>query len=193
MVDETKEKIVKATLKLIAERGYSSTTTKDIANLACVNEITIFRKFQNKKGIIIYALKEVEWFKELKDDIIFNQCCWSLEKDLTMFSNMYFKYVTSEYVKIIIGLRSPQLYPEIKEYVLKLPNSFKDILIKYFSTMYERKKIAYDEFEILAGMFISLNFGFIFMKVSFDDKLISVSDQKYIEKSIKIFTKGICL
>ena len=192
MADETKERIVNATLHLIAEKGYTSTTTKDIASTAGVNEITIFRKFENKKGIIIYALKEMEWFKELKDDI-FNKCCWSLEKDLVMFANMYFKYVTSEYVKVIIGLRSPQIYPEIKDFVLKLPTSVKNIFIKYFRIMYERKKITYHEFDILAAMFISLNFGFIFMKVSFDDNIISVSKQKYIEESIKIFAKGISL
>lgn len=183
---------MKATLKLIADRGYSSTTTKDIATLAGVNEITIFRKFQNKKGIIIYALKEIEWFPKITNDI-FNQCCWFLEKDLNMFANVYFKCVTTEYIKILIGLRSPQLYPEIKEYVINLPNDFKNILVKYFTIMYERKKIAYEEFEVLAGMFISLNFGFIFIKVSFDDNLISLNDKKYIEESIKIFAKGISL
>lgn len=192
MIDKTKEKIVKATLKLITERGYSSTTTKDIANVAGVNEITIFRKFQNKKGIIIYALKEIEWFPELNDNI-FSQCFWCLEKDLIMFANVYFKYVTAEYVKVLIGLRAPEVYAEIKEYAVKLPSSFRDSIIKYFIIMHERKKIEYKNFEILAGMFMSLNFGFIFMKVSFDDNLISVKEKEYIEETIKIFAKGISL
>jgi len=56
--------------------------------------------------------------------------------------------------------------------------------------MYEIKEIAYDEFDVLVGMFISLNLDFIFMQVSFDNNLIYVSDQKYIEISIKIFAKG---
>ncbi len=49
----------------------------------------------------------MEWFGKITDDI-FNQCSWSLEKGLNMFANIYFKCVTPEYVKILIGLRSPQ-------------------------------------------------------------------------------------
>ncbi len=192
MADETKEKIVNATYKLIAEKGYSSTTTKDIANLAGVNEITIFRKFENKKGIIVYALKEMEWFPELKDDI-FDKCCWSLEKDLKLFANIYFIHVTKEYAKVVIGLRDPRILPDIKEYMLKLPNSFKDILVKYFRIMYEKKKISYDQFEILAGLFLSVNFGFIFSKVSFDEEFFSINAERFIDESIKIFAKGIAL
>lgn len=192
MIDTTKEKILNATFKLISEKGYTSTTTKDIARVANVNEVTIFRKFQNKKGIIIYALKDLEWFPELKDNI-FDKCCWSLENDLKMFANIYYTHFTKENAKVIIGLRDPQIFYEVKEDILKLPNSFKNVLIEYFRIMYEMKKITFNEFEILAAMFISINFGFIFTKASFDNEFISINDEKYIEESIKIFAKGVSL
>lgn len=138
------------------------------------------------------ALKEIELFSEFKDDV-FNKCSWIVEKDLKMFAKIYFKHVTTEYVKVLIGLRSPQIFPEIKEYALKFPNGFKEILMKYFKIMYEKRKIISNEFEILVEMFISLNFGFVFSKASFDEEFISVSTEKYIEESIKIFAKGITL
>lgn len=192
MIDETKEKIINAAFKLISEKGYASTTTKDIAKLAGVNEITIFRKFENKKGIVMNAIKEIEWFPELKNNI-FEKCCWSLETDLMMFANIYFTQFTVENAKVILGLRDPQIFPDIKEYALRLPNSFKDMLIKYFNAMYERKKLASDEFELLSGMFIAINFGFIFSKASFDEEFIAINVDKYITESIKIFAKGIAL
>ena len=45
MFDETQIKIIDATMTIIVEKGYSGTTTKNIAKLAGVNECTIFRKF----------------------------------------------------------------------------------------------------------------------------------------------------
>ena len=57
MADETRERIIDATMNLIMDRGYSQTTTKDIASKAGVNECTIFRKFKGKNcrnGIRIY-------------------------------------------------------------------------------------------------------------------------------------------
>lgn len=51
-LDSTGEKIVKATFKLLQKDGITKATTKKIAGEAGVNEITVFRKFENKKNLI---------------------------------------------------------------------------------------------------------------------------------------------
>ncbi|MDP2402025.1 MAG: TetR/AcrR family transcriptional regulator [Actinomycetota bacterium] len=48
----TEAKILQASAELIAERGYAATTTRAIAERACVNEVTLFRRFENKLGIL---------------------------------------------------------------------------------------------------------------------------------------------
>jgi len=48
----TNERILAAATELIAERGYAGTTTRAIAERAGVNEVTLFRKFKNKRGIL---------------------------------------------------------------------------------------------------------------------------------------------
>jgi hypothetical protein len=57
--------------------------------------------------------------------------------------------------------------------------------------MYEKGKTSCNQFDILAGMFISLNFGFILSKAYFDQKLLQVENEQYLKESIKIFAKGI--
>ena len=57
MFDETQSKIIQATMDLVMERGYASTTTKDIASRAGINECTIFRKFKGKKEIVLSAMQ----------------------------------------------------------------------------------------------------------------------------------------
>ena len=49
---ETGGHILAAAAELFAERGYKSTTTRAIAERAGVNEVTIFRRFQNKQGVL---------------------------------------------------------------------------------------------------------------------------------------------
>ena len=61
MFDETQIKIIDATMTIIVEKGYSGTTTKNIAKLAGVNECTIFRKFDGKKEIILAAMSLPKW------------------------------------------------------------------------------------------------------------------------------------
>jgi AcrR family transcriptional regulator len=52
MTQNTEDRILDATQLLLAERGYSATTTKAIAEAAGVNEVTLFRRFENKAGIL---------------------------------------------------------------------------------------------------------------------------------------------
>jgi AcrR family transcriptional regulator len=46
------QRVLSAARGLFAERGYSATTTRAIAERAGVNEVTIFRRFTNKAGIL---------------------------------------------------------------------------------------------------------------------------------------------
>ena len=67
MFDETQMKILNSTMMLIMEKGYTATTTKDIAKKAGINECTIFRKFKGKKEIIVAAMSLPEWNPCLKE------------------------------------------------------------------------------------------------------------------------------
>jgi len=51
-VENTEAKILAAAAALIAERGYAATTTRAIAERAGVNEVTLFRRFGNKLGVL---------------------------------------------------------------------------------------------------------------------------------------------
>ncbi|WP_066078121.1 TetR/AcrR family transcriptional regulator [Pseudoclavibacter albus] len=47
-----RERILGAAVALFGQRGYSATTTKAIAEQASVNEVTLFRHFGSKQGIL---------------------------------------------------------------------------------------------------------------------------------------------
>lgn len=50
--ENTEEKIIRATFDIVQREGLQKATTKKIAAEAGVNEVTIFRKFENKKNLI---------------------------------------------------------------------------------------------------------------------------------------------
>ena len=52
MTQNTADKVLRAASDLFAERGYAATTTRAIAERAGVNEVTIFRRFENKLGVL---------------------------------------------------------------------------------------------------------------------------------------------
>ena len=49
--ENTEEKIITATFNIVQKEGVQKATTKKIAAEAGVNEVTIFRKFENKKNL----------------------------------------------------------------------------------------------------------------------------------------------
>lgn len=50
--NSTDEKIIRATFGILQKEGFAKATTKKIAAEAGVNEVTVFRKFQNKNNLV---------------------------------------------------------------------------------------------------------------------------------------------
>lgn len=53
----TDQQILDATLKTIVEQGYSGATTRQIAEAAAVNEVTLFRRFGSKKNMLLASVE----------------------------------------------------------------------------------------------------------------------------------------
>lgn len=52
MTRNTENCILDAAAELFAERGYAATTTRAIAERAGLNEVTLFRRFESKAGVL---------------------------------------------------------------------------------------------------------------------------------------------
>ena len=189
MFDETQNKILNATMSLVMEKGYTATTTKDIAKRAEVNECTIFRKFKGKKEIIIAAMTLPEWNPCLREEDF--SYTGELINDLCSFSEVYLRKVTPKMVKISLGLRSPDLYELTKDGIMEIPDTFKRVLVSYFTKMRELNKLQTDDIESLAVSFLAMNFGFVFFKASFGDELTKLQVKEYIYSSVRHFVNGI--
>lgn len=189
-MDDTSQKIIDATMSLIRDKGYVATTTKDIARLAGVNECTLFRKFENKKDIVLQGVAQEKWRANVTADV-FQNVQWELEPDLEMFMNVYMDKITPDFVNLSIGLRAPQLYDETAPLIMKVPQAFVSSLIEYFKKMQELGKIAPFDFESLAMTIFSSTFGYTFLNASFHQNLTKTGREEFIRNSVKIFVNGI--
>lgn len=189
-MDETSQKIIDAAMSLIRDKGYTLTTTKEIARAAGVNECTLFRKFKSKKEIILQGVGQAEWRANITPDI-FENVTWNLESDLELFMRAYIDRMTPDFVNLSIGLRAPQLYEETAPFIMKVPQSFLSSFTDYLNRMYEMGNIPRLNFPALALNFFSSTFGYTFLRASFGNKLIDVEKEEYIKNSVQIFIKGL--
>lgn len=189
-MDDTSQKIIDATMALIRDKGYVATTTKDIAHLAGVNECTLFRKFKNKKDIVLSGIAQEKWRANITPEL-FQNVVWELGPDLEMFMTAYMDRITPDFVNLSIGLRAPQLYDETAPLIMKVPQAFLSSLIEYFEKMEQLGKIRHMDFESLAMTIFSSTFGYTFLKSSFHQELTSLDREQFIKNSVAVFLNGI--
>ena len=189
-MDDTSQKIIDATMALIRDKGYVATTTKDIAHLAGVNECTLFRKFKNKKDIVLSGIAQEKWRANITPEL-FQNVVWELQPDLEMFMTAYMDRITPDFVNLSIGLRAPQLYDETAPMIMKVPQAFISSLIEYFEKMEQLGKIGHMDFESLAMTIFSSTFGYTFLKSSFHQELTSLDRKQFIKNSVAVFLNGI--
>lgn len=189
-MDDTSQKIIDATMALIRDNGYVATTTKDIAHLAGVNECTLFRKFKNKKDIVLNGVAQEKWRANITPEL-FQNVVWELGPDLEMFMTAYMDRITPDFVNLSIGLRAPQLYDETAPLIMKVPQAFISSLIEYFEKMEQLGKIRHMDFESLAMTIFSSTFGYTFLKSSFNQELTGLDREQFIKNSVAVFLNGI--
>lgn len=189
-LDETSQKIINATMTLVRDKGYVATTTKEIAKVAGVNECTLFRKFKNKKDIVLQGVNQAGWRANVTPDI-FENVQWDLQTDMEMFMRAYMDRITPDFVNLSIGLRAPQLYEETSSLIMKVPQAFLMSFVEYLNKMYEMGKIPKANFDALAMTVFSSTFGYTFLNASFGKALSKVEKDEYIKNSVKMFIKGL--
>ncbi|MEY8516907.1 TetR/AcrR family transcriptional regulator [Lachnospiraceae bacterium 29-84] len=189
-MDETSQKIIDAAMALVRDNGYVATTTKAIAKAAGVNECTLFRKFKNKKDIVLQGVSQAGWRANITPEI-FENVQWDLQADIEMFMNAYMDRMTPDFVNLSIGLRAPQLYEETSALIMKVPQAFLSSFTQYLNKMFDLGKIPKADFDALALAIFSSTFGYAFLNASFGNELSKVEKEEYIKSSVQMFIKGL--
>jgi AcrR family transcriptional regulator len=65
----TRQRLIQAALQLFAAQGITETTTRQIAELADVNEVTLFRQFGNKHGLLLAVIEDTQIFTRLGESL----------------------------------------------------------------------------------------------------------------------------
>ncbi|HEY9670356.1 MAG TPA: TetR family transcriptional regulator [Waterburya sp.] len=65
----TRQRLIDAALELFTSQGVTETTTRQIAELAQVNEVTLFRHFGNKQGLLLAVLEDSAVFTHLGESL----------------------------------------------------------------------------------------------------------------------------
>jgi len=65
----SRARLINAALELFTSQGVTETTTRQIAELAQVNEVTLFRQFGNKQGLLLAVIEDSAVFTHLGESL----------------------------------------------------------------------------------------------------------------------------
>lgn len=105
MQTTTEDRILDAARRAFGRDGVTGATTREIARLAKVNEVTLFRYFKNKNEL----LRQVVLKSALKYEDIFADAPYATAEDLArtvrMFSEVYLKVLRKkeEFIRTFLG------------------------------------------------------------------------------------------
>ena len=185
----TTDKILRAAIGLMEERSFQSVTMKEIAAVARVSEMTVFRHFESKKNLLETAVKRYSYILPMQE-IFETRISWNLEEDLLLISKIYHEEMKKNQSIVFIGIQERNTMPEIKKIALENPRQLKKILIAYFIEMQDKKKIVALDAEAQAIAFMFMNFGYFFAS-AIGEGITEIPSEEFIKQSVQIFARGL--
>jgi AcrR family transcriptional regulator len=190
--NDTREKLLEATLELISEKGYLGASTREIASRAGVSELTLFRKFGKKEKLFEEVLQTQTFLprlRELLESVEELPCEKVLETVGTKFIETLKE--RKKFVKIMVT--EINIYPEkIRETYGLFIAKTGDALKVYLEGLRFDGRLRKVDLNIAAMMFFRVLFNFFQAEEILKNRDITPEElQDTVRQYVDVFLNGI--
>lgn len=184
--EETRNRILAAAREIFAKKGRRGTTTREIAELAAVNEATLFRHFGSKDAIIDAAVERFCATGELQE--LASGLSGDLQADLRRLANALVERMEQVQDLIIMSLVEQEPHSAVSSAAWRAPGAIRHIVADYMAKRVETGDLQGDPL-LLARFFM----GMIFADVIGRKKLpvTHYSKEDLITFQINVFLNGV--
>lgn len=183
---ETREYIVKAAQTIFSEKGYEAATTREIAIRANVNEITIFRHFGTKFGLLQECINRfaspASLTKEL-DEVLNGD----LQHDLEYLARTYLAAALKRIEHLRLCIMEAPRNPELARVFSQIPVRLSSHLTEYFLKQYEKGTIPNTDFSLISQVFYGSLFQYVLSKCGFIFGFLDQPEDEVIKTIVTIF------
>ena len=187
--DQTRTRIMDAATQLFTEKGYAGTTTRAIAELAGVNEVTLFRHFGTKEKLAKAIMDQFGGLAIAEDlELHF---CGDYVQDLTLVGYAMIKVMTDRNDAIRMAICEAGNFPEFRQVVAENPRQIRRMLARYFDRQMEAGLIHQGHSEVLAQAFLGMFFSYAVLQGFLLDSLEpELSSQEIVQQFVSLFVHG---
>ncbi|MDF5719362.1 MAG: TetR/AcrR family transcriptional regulator [Rhizonema sp. PD37] len=187
----TKARLIEAATQVFASEGLQGATTREIARVAGVNEVTLFRHFTSKEQLLSAVIENT---LALQTEALAHpdELTQDLRIDLIHYAQLYNKMLEAQedLIRTIIG--EAKRHPEAARRIMQdAARSLKAKLVDYLRHQETRGTVRSDldlvsSIDMFTGMLLA---GMLRRSAALTP--LSYSSDDYIENSVEIFVRGI--
>ena len=187
----TRDQILEAALALFSEKGFSGTTTREIAQQAGCAEGTIFRYFPTKKDILI-SLVRPHALEELQR-VMGNLSHQGEVADLRLILENRVNTIRKNKKLIKVIVTEAQFHEELREYLLKnIGNHVLGTLSAYMTKRMEEGKFRDADPQVLSRILAGMMISFVLTENFYPmDEFGDKKKQDYLDEIINVFLYGV--
>ena len=187
----TRDQILEAALALFSEKGFSGTTTREIAQQAGCAEGTIFRYFPTKKDILI-SLVRPHALEELQR-VMGNLSHQGEVADLRLILENRVNTIRKNKKLIKVIVTEAQFHEELREYLLKnIGNHVLGTLSAYMTKRMEEGKFREADPQVLSRILAGMMISFVLTENFYPmDEFGDKKKQDYLDEIINVFLYGV--
>lgn len=189
--DDIKERLLESTLRLISEKGYLGATTREIAKVAGVTELTLFRHFGSKEKLFEDVLKRYTFLPKLRE-ILPGLKRLPYEKALKVLGAKFFETLKERKSLIRIMLSEINIYPEkIRAVYSDLTDELIRTLAGYIKSLQKRKVLRQFSSQMVARAFLGVIFSYFLSVEIIEGRDIDKSEMgRMVKEFTNMFVKG---
>lgn len=189
----TRERLIQAAIQLFIAQGVTETTTKQIADLAEVNEVTLFRHFGNKHGLLLAVMEDPAALSQLETtlDQQANQID-GVSQALRDYANVHLQALEQiqEFVRSLIGEAAH--YPvENKRALGRGVAQANRYTAQYLATVLRQERLQTRlSTDKLASLLNSLLLGYAVLEFSSEFNELWQNRESFVEGLVELFLFG---
>ena len=184
LTNDTHKKIMEVALRLFSEKGYHSTTTKQIADAAGLNEVTIFRHFGSKSNLF-HEITEYYVLESQVDDILAGLEGLTVEESVALIANRIYKTCIKNKKLYKIQMKLTEDEKEIVR--LKLSRRVIQVLEGYFKRQKQEGKIVGNP-QLMAVTLVNSLLGAFTIEILGDGTVTNLPWEEQVEEHARQFT-----
>lgn len=187
----TRDKILVAAAKKFSSKGFAGTTTKEIAEEAGVNEVTIFRIFKTKQNIMESVVQQYSGLPQLLQ-MMESQFTGELEEDLVILSKTFNKIFMERSDAIRIMLCESSKIKTLQNVMGKIPQQLIETLANVFRKHIENGNIKSLNPYLLGQAFFGFYFSLGITQNILDKTIVrDMAEDELIRQFVQLFLSGI--